>query len=557
MSSIKSKEDAAYVVNNDDLIPLVNNTGDVPQSVTPGQLVAAANLEGMFTVGPNGYFATIAAALTHIGTLALWDVIDVSTMTVDLVRSSDLVVTSDDVGLYDLRGGDIMHVGSGDGTGQFGGLEPQEHWYPIQSANGQPELGGAPGRYKRLNLFRGIIGPSQSGFTAVFYRPRKYTIILSPGEHDGTGAVCPDGAHIVITGNRGASHVTTERIEVPWYGYLELDNVYGAGCSILTENNQDAGFGQSNNTSHITAKNIRFSGRGNSLQFNCAAFIGRDVLMDNSTDHPTIPSCDYMDIDGWVVNHGEPTEGTVHNLPYYGAGTKHRHFTNIKLRRVDMPVETSRAAASLFTIRSVALDASLNVTDYVFNITNGFFYDAQANVDVGRDPYVLEIVGPTSGSVKIIGQISDCVLEIESGGTTLGHVFASGLAELTLKNVKTLSGGTPTVSVSGGAIVRNLDHDSQLPIAYSATISIDAGHARKWVVGQLTGDTTIAAPANPFAGYRLSFLFEQNVTGSQSITWNAVFNVHSNPLGGSNEKAIYEFEFDGSNWVQVSTVGWA
>jgi hypothetical protein len=45
-STIKSKENGAYTVNADDLIPIVNNAGDTPQAVTPNQIA-----EGITEIG--------------------------------------------------------------------------------------------------------------------------------------------------------------------------------------------------------------------------------------------------------------------------------------------------------------------------------------------------------------------------------------------------------------------------------------------------------------------------------------------------------------------------
>ena len=58
MSTIKSKEDAAYQVNDDDLIPLVNNPGTVGKSVNPVQLLNVMNLPSIL-VSPSGASDTV------------------------------------------------------------------------------------------------------------------------------------------------------------------------------------------------------------------------------------------------------------------------------------------------------------------------------------------------------------------------------------------------------------------------------------------------------------------------------------------------------------------
>jgi len=52
MSTIKSKEDGAYVVNENDLIPVTNNAGTVGKSITPKQLHAAMGSHAILDVAP-------------------------------------------------------------------------------------------------------------------------------------------------------------------------------------------------------------------------------------------------------------------------------------------------------------------------------------------------------------------------------------------------------------------------------------------------------------------------------------------------------------------------
>lgn len=61
-SSIKSKEDAAYAVQSDDLIPLVNNAGTVAKSATPAQIAAASGVPKMVLLDkPIGIIGPIVA----------------------------------------------------------------------------------------------------------------------------------------------------------------------------------------------------------------------------------------------------------------------------------------------------------------------------------------------------------------------------------------------------------------------------------------------------------------------------------------------------------------
>ncbi len=94
-------------------------------------------------------------------------------------------------------------------------------------------------------------------------------------------------------------------------------------------------------------------------------------------------------------------------------------------------------------------------------------------------------------------------------------------------------------------------------VAYAAAITPDANLGQRINVGALTGAITIDAPANPQPGQPLSLVFTQDTTGGYAITFNAAFKVHTNPVGAANQKSIYQFEFDGADWVQTNTPGWA
>jgi len=65
MSTIESKKAPSYTVNNNDLIPLVNDAGDTPQSVTPHQLHNAMFDTSTVVLGSKQY-PTLDIALNHI-----------------------------------------------------------------------------------------------------------------------------------------------------------------------------------------------------------------------------------------------------------------------------------------------------------------------------------------------------------------------------------------------------------------------------------------------------------------------------------------------------------
>jgi hypothetical protein len=87
-------------------------------------------------------------------------------------------------------------------------------------------------------------------------------------------------------------------------------------------------------------------------------------------------------------------------------------------------------------------------------------------------------------------------------------------------------------------------------VAYAATITPDQYKGEILIVGALTGNLTIAAPAEPYVGQRLRFRFLQDATGSRTITWNGVFVTNGWTVqSAANARSAVAFLYDGSNWV--------
>lgn len=89
-------------------------------------------------------------------------------------------------------------------------------------------------------------------------------------------------------------------------------------------------------------------------------------------------------------------------------------------------------------------------------------------------------------------------------------------------------------------------------IAYAASITPDAAVGERVVVGALTGNLTINAPANPTTGAELHFAFTQDGTGGRTITWNAIFKKQADGVSLANQKSAIAFIYDGSAWVAFS-----
>ncbi len=116
-----------------------------------------------------------------------------------------------------------------------------------------------------------------------------------------------------------------------------------------------------------------------------------------------------------------------------------------------------------------------------------------------------------------------------------------------------IQGGS--TAISGNTIIVNNQLGAQ-NIAYAATITPDPYAGGKVIVGTLTGNITVNAPSNAHIGCRLSFKFTQDATGGRTITLNSTFKKSWTPTTTANKINTIEFEYDGTNWIQVGgTVG--
>lgn len=108
--------------------------------------------------------------------------------------------------------------------------------------------------------------------------------------------------------------------------------------------------------------------------------------------------------------------------------------------------------------------------------------------------------------------------------------------------------GTRTASVTTGAV----------PQAEICVV-----RASKHIIGPMTGNVTIPAPAGHAEGSlpqgaRIQFQFVEDGTAGRTVTWNAAYSFRSAGWTDStvttdaNKSSTVEFEFDGTNWVQVS-----
>jgi hypothetical protein len=98
----------------------------------------------------------------------------------------------------------------------------------------------------------------------------------------------------------------------------------------------------------------------------------------------------------------------------------------------------------------------------------------------------------------------------------------------------------------------DIEQESQA-IAYAGTITPDPYKGGRVVVGTLTNNITVNAPADAHAGGRLSFVFTQDGTGGWAVNFNAAFKVNWTPTTTAGKINTIEFEYNGTNWIQMAT----
>lgn len=92
-------------------------------------------------------------------------------------------------------------------------------------------------------------------------------------------------------------------------------------------------------------------------------------------------------------------------------------------------------------------------------------------------------------------------------------------------------------------------------IAYGASITPDLASGDFIEVGQLTGNITINAPTNGAEGDEVQFMFQQDATGSRTLTWDAVFVGGPTAGGAAFQRRAIRFVNDGVEWIMCGDSG--
>jgi len=170
---------------------------------------------------------------------------------------------------------------------------------------------------------------------------------------------------------------------------------------------------------------------------------------------------------------------------------------------------------------------------------------------------ILEFTGALTANINVIvPTVADqwTVYNNTTGAFTLKVKTAAGTGIFVLQGRRTLLYGDGTNVVLADSDPTQGPATNQ-DIAYAASITPDASLGERVIVGILTGNITINAPANPRKGGKLEFVFEQDGTGARIITWNSAFKKAADGAGTAGQKTASSYIYDGAHWVQVSGAG--
>lgn len=402
------------------------------------------------TVGAGGDFSTIADAITWLSGQTLLDQITTSpldTMTVDLTQHSDTVVTSEPTlpaneDRLDIFTNDLMFVDN-DANGTWGGLgSPSTHYYPVLKKGNQPS--GAT-ENETVTLYSGIIGSNKTTYSATWWRPRKYAIMLLPGRHQiPTNITIPNGCNLYIGGfgqatevygtmDSGTGGLATTAFLAPRYGFVHLDNMTFQGTNIFSPwDDQIPNFSESTAVLKLTNLAIRASAqilRSTLLH----GLIVQNVHVYDCMDHGMTLAGDFLLVDGFYARTSEGSEAAYFNFSgnYWTVTTKEKYIRNIQVERYEpSPNRGSSAALRIVcptvygspTIIKIANSYILEnigytTTNYCTRIDAG---GAVAQVDFyfcimdGRAPYTADV--RTNGGANLTANFINCM---QPDGTTL------------------------------------------------------------------------------------------------------------------------------------------
>lgn len=248
----------------------------------------------------------------------------------------------------------------------------------------------------------------------------------------------------------------------------------------------------------------------------------------NSTVNLTNNSTNYIEATRTGTVSANTTAFTAGRIPLYEAVTASNVITGYTDRRPWTQPQFVQGRL----IRSFASDANIVLTaaearNQIMEFTSGVSLTATRSVQVPLSAQQWTVYNNTSGgqAIQVIG------------------ASGSGVIIQNKQRLLIYADGTNVVPQKGLGHVQ--------VIAYSASITPNAQDGDRVLVGTLTGALTVNAPTNGYKGQTLMFQFTQDATGGRVVTWNAVFRKAADGAGTSNQKAVTNFLYDGTDWIQI------
>jgi hypothetical protein len=105
---------------------------------------------------------------------------------------------------------------------------------------------------------------------------------------------------------------------------------------------------------------------------------------------------------------------------------------------------------------------------------------------------------------------------------------------------------------TGNCFIINCQLGLQTP-AFASSFTPDAYNGGV-IYLTLTGNITINQPSNGHPGCIMTFVFQQDATGSRTVTWASYFKQNFTVTATANAKSTVTFmKIDGANWAQISS----
>lgn len=563
MSTIKSKENATYSVNGNDLIPLVNNLGDTPQSVTPNQIANAINGSNIIIVGDTGQFLTIAEALIYLATQP--GIVQITTTAIcDFTQWDNFApLISGDFG--EAQVGDWVYLINDDPA--IDTLQYDWHYYRLLSVN---DGAGAESNLG-LHMESGVLGPSKVGSTVSIFRMPSYTLKLLPGIHDTTSAVMPDGYDVTFEGCGRSTIVIGQGIAVPIYARMDFSNFILQG-SVSTPDDrtangivvQDAGFAAYEWRDMWVEGDAATMGNSQSGQsqritnVKCRGMKGHRIYV--------LLFCDFLEVDNFnvdLITAMEIAEIFSHWRRVVSSHLKIIKNSSFK-RHQDQSAQIDHN--SLFSMDTMPRED--NHPTFRLDFINCCIEDNGLNVSVEND-HVVGFANHDTATRKSIIRFIDT--EINNIGS---HNFAVGPKPATSSdnglNIEFIrSHDIDDLQIVhdfpdfGAATLIFRDKGDQTPFPWTAFISLNAStYAENVIISPMTADTSFLNPSNPLRGDELRIHLEQGGTAGYTVSWASATNmkVHTNPSGvgtSIGDKIVFDFYYDGTHWVQMNSPAWA